>query len=462
MQEVALKDLDPRLQKQVENARKAIDKNPTYAVDITMNILSRNPGCLEVRQLLRQAQRRSAKGKSGGFGKLLTKFGLGGAKLASDPLEGLQSAEAQLKTNPDNVVAHKQLGLNAEALELFATAAFAYEEIYRIEPANGDNIKDLMKAYIVMGKNEEAIRIGEVAYKANPADDEIQSLVKKASVAQTVDKGKWEEDKSFRDKLKDEDEALKLEQASRAKTGDAGLRSLIEDALEAVEKEPGNLNLYRDLASNYRKLGDFDNSLLWVNKARETEAGRADINLERLSMTIQREKMNSAQAEQQAVLDKDPENADALAALKQLKAEEHAYRREMAENLVQRYPNEFSYRYELGELYLEDGEVDAAIKELQLALRAPKIRVHALVLLGKAYKAKGFYDLAAEQFDTAKSEIPGINEEKKDVLYELGCCYEQQGDMDKAMAEFKALYGADIGYRDVAQKIDDFYAKKNS
>ena len=34
--------------------------------------------------------------------------------------------------------------------------------------------------------------------------------------------------------------------------------------------------------------------------------------------------------------------------------------------------------------------------------------------------------------------------------------------MDKAMAEFKALYGADIGYRDVAQKIDDFYAKKNS
>ena len=61
-------------------------------------------------------------------------------------------------------------------------------------------------------------------------------------------------------------------QASRAKTGDAGLRSLIEDALEAVEKEPGNLNLYRDLASNYRKLGDFDNSLLWVNKARETEA----------------------------------------------------------------------------------------------------------------------------------------------------------------------------------------------
>jgi hypothetical protein len=68
--------------------------------------------------------------------------------------------------------------------------------------------------------------------------------------------------------------------------------------------------------------------------------------------------------------------------------------------------------------------------------------------------------MAAEQLQTAKSEIPGINEEKKDVLYQLGTAYEQQGDMEKAIAEFKVLYGADISYRDVAQKIDDFYSKK--
>ena len=59
----------------------------------------------------------------------------------------------------------------------------------------------------------------------------------------------------------------------------------------------------------------------------------------------------------------------------------------------------------------------------------------------------------------AKSEIPGMNEQKKDVLYQLGSAYEQQGDMEKAMVEFKALYGADISYRDVAQKIENFYSK---
>ena len=48
------------------------------------------------------------------------------------------------------------------------------------------------------------------------------------------------------------------------------------------------------------------------------------------------------------------------------------------------------------------------------------------------------------------------------MLYELGSCYELQGDLDNAMGEFKALYGADIGFRDVAQKIDDFYSRKKA
>ena len=126
--------------------------------------------------------------------------------------------------------------------------------------------------------------------------------------------------------------------------------------------------------------------------------------------------------------------------------------------MVQRYPNEFSYRYDLGELYKQKGNVDGAIKELQLALRAPKIRVKALVLLGQSYMEKKFYDLAAEQLTLAKSEISGVTELKKEVIYDLGRCYESQGDPEKAMAEYKALYGIDIGYRDVSQKIDDFYS----
>lgn len=466
MEEIALKDLDTRLQKQIENARKAVDKNPSYALDILSNILSRHPACLEARKILRQAQQRATKGKAKGLGGLLSKMTsipltMGSeSKIKKDPAKAIESAEQILNANPENVAGHKILAAAAEELKLYSTAVFAYEAVRQIDPKNAENIKALMSVYIQTGQSEEAIRIGEAAYRANPADDEVQALIKKASVEQTMEKGRWEEDKSFRDKLKDEDESQKLEQAGRAKTGESGLRALIEEAKKGVEAEPDNMNFYREIASNYRKLEDYDSALEWVGKARQLEAGRADVNLERLVGTLKREKMQKAILVVEKRLESNPQDASAQAELEKLRAEERAFRLEQCEGLVQRYPNEYSYRYELGELYFEDGETDKAIKELQMALRSPKVRVGALILLGKAYLAKGFHDLAAEQLTTAKSEIPGMTDQKKDVLYELGSAYEQQGDMDKAMVEFKALYGADISYRDVAQKIDAFYSKK--
>ncbi|MEM1221193.1 MAG: tetratricopeptide repeat protein [Verrucomicrobiota bacterium] len=466
METIPLKDLDPRLQKQIENARKAIGKNPTYATDIMLNIVKRNPGCLEAREILREAQKRASKGKGKGlskfFGKMKSSISGGEAKVKKDPVKAMEEAEDMLNSAPDNAGAHKMLGMAAEALELYDTAAFAYRELYTVDPSNSESAKLLMKAYIKVGDTDEAIKVGDAAYQKNPSDDEIQSLIRKASVEKSIQKGKWEEEQSFRDKLKDEEEAQKLEQSSRAQTGEAGLRSLIEEAKKGVEAQPGNLNNYRDLVSHYRKLEEYDNALEWLSKARELESGRADVNLERLDGTIQREKMTKAISEKEAALESDPENAALKADLEQLRVEERSFRLSQAEDLVQRYPNEFSYRFELGELYFEDGEIDKTIKELQLALRSPKVRLGALILLGKAYQQKGFFDLASEQLLTAKSEIPGMSEQKKDVLYTLGESYEKQGETEKAIAEFKALYGADISYRDVAEKIDTFYSQKNS
>lgn len=466
MKEVSLTDLDIRLQKQIENARKVLEKNPSYAVDILSNIVNRNLGCLEARKILRLAQQSANKGKAKGLGGLISKFSsiphsIGSeSKIKKNPQKAMESAEQMLGANPENVVGHKFLAEAAVELEMYSTAVFAYESIRKIEPKNSENIKSLMSVYISTGQNEEAIRVGVVAYRANPSDGEIQELIKKASVEQTMEAGKWEEDKSFRDKLKDEDESQKLEQAGRAKTGDSGLRALIVEAKKGVDLEPENMNFYREIASNYRKLGDFDSALEWVDRARQLEAGRADVNLERLVGTLKREKMQKAITEVEERLEEQPEDTAASTQLDMLRAEERAFRLEQCEDLVQRYPNEYSYRYELGELYFEDGDADKAIKELQMALRSPKVRVGALILLGKAYLVKGFHDLAAEQLNTAKSEIPGMTDQKKDVLYQLGSAYEQQGDMAQAMVEFKSLYSADISYLDVADKIDAFYSKK--
>lgn len=122
MEEIALKDLDTRLQKQIENARKAVDKNPSYAVDILSNILSRHPACLEARKILRQAQQRATKGKAKGLGGLLSKMTsipltMGSeSKIKKDPAKAIESAEQILNANPENVAGKKSWQLQQKSL----------------------------------------------------------------------------------------------------------------------------------------------------------------------------------------------------------------------------------------------------------------------------------------------------------------------------------------------------------
>ena len=71
--------------------------------------------------------------------------------------------------------------------------------------------------------------------------------------------------------------------------------------------------------------------------------------------------------------------------------------------------------------------------------------------------ASSKFDLAVEQFNLAKAELQVMNDLKKDVIYELASAFEKMGRTKEAMEEFKVIYMADSGYRDVSKKINAFY-----
>jgi tetratricopeptide (TPR) repeat protein len=108
---------------------------------------------------------------------------------------------------------------------------------------------------------------------------------------------------------------------------------------------------------------------------------------------------------------------------------------------------------------LELAQTDAAIGQFQQAQKGPQVRVASLVGLGRCFKAKKLFDLAVSQLSTAKKELAQMDDTKKDVIYELGACFELMGKADAAIAEFKEIYSEDIGFRDVADKINAFYTK---
>ncbi|MEC7401364.1 MAG: hypothetical protein VX821_05160, partial [Verrucomicrobiota bacterium] len=133
------------------------------------------------------------------------------------------------------------------------------------------------------------------------------------------------------------------------------------------------------------------------------------------------------------------------------------YQKNQLESLVQRYPNDYGYRYELGLILFEEEDYDGSLPHFQLAQRNAKVRLDAILHLGRAYSRKNFYDLAIEQFNLLKNEIQVMDERKKDAIYELGCCFESMGNQEGAIEEFKLIYSADISFKDVADKINAFY-----
>ena len=104
----------------------------------------------------------------------------------------------------------------ARNLDMKQTVVFGLETIRQINPKDIKNLKDLGNAYLEVGDTEKTIAIGNEIQKINPSDGDAEDLMKRASVAVAMDKGKWEESEDFRNQLKDEAEAQSLEQASKA------------------------------------------------------------------------------------------------------------------------------------------------------------------------------------------------------------------------------------------------------
>lgn len=467
IEEIELKNLDHRVQRQVENAKNSIVRgNYDYASEICMNILRAHLGCLDVRKVLRRAQVARYKATAKKTSKFLSKVTsapfsiIGNSLVKKNPEKAIEQAEKLLCDNPENVMAHRMLGHAAEALGLYKTAAYGLDIARQIEPDNFENLNELGRVYLKLKKYEEAIKIGNHVFQKNQGDGEAQDLIKQASAAQAMEKGNWEGEEDFRSKLKDQDEAIALEQEARNVNDDDALLELIERAKIRVNQSPDDLSNYRVIATSYRKFGDMASAVEWVQYARELESARADVALEEMEAQYYLEWMRQEIENMEVQLEEDPENMELIEHLESARSEELGFRYDQAVTMVDKYPNDYGYRFELGQLLFDMGHHEDSIQHLQLGTRSPKHRLKSIVYLGRAYKGKHFYDMAAEQLVVAKNDSPQMDETKKEIIYELATCYELNGEPDKAIAEYKQVYAADIGYRDVAAKIDDFYANR--
>ncbi len=437
-------------------------QNFEYAIAIFNQVLQREPGFFECRQTLRVAQFKQAGGGANFFKKML-----GGASssplvakaqmtLRKNPLEAIQIAEQILNGDPQSSAAHKILAEAALAADLPRTSCFSYEILLK-------NSKDFQlsmdygKALAKSGQPEKAESVYTELMRLYPSKGEIAQALKDLSARTTMDEGGYEAladgTGSYRDILKNKGEAVALEQEQRqVKTDDVADR-LIREYEERLPKEPKNLKLLRSLSELYAQKKDFDRAIEYCERIRSSEGG-TDPSLDRLISDITIKKFNHL------ISLLDPAAPDFTQETARLESERQIFQLQECQKRAERYPTDLQIRFELGELYFQTGKITEAIGEFQKAQANPQRRLQSLGYLGQCFARRGMNDSAVRMLQNAIKEKPVFDEEKKELIYQLGCVFEKMAKPEEAIEQFKQIYETDIGYKDVGAKVDAYYAGK--
>ncbi len=442
-------------------------QNYDYAITILNQVLVAEPGFFLARQALRKAQIKKSGGTGGGTGGGgFFKKMLGGASsspllakaqiaLRTNPVEALQVAEQILGGDPFSGSAHHIVVDAAVASEMPRTAILSLEILLRGGQKDRDLSKQLADLYVQIGEAKKAEAIYTELIRSNPADQEIALAYKNLTAQQTMSEGGYEAiangTGSYRDALKDKDEAVKLEQEKReVKTSDVSSR-LIEEYEGRLVNEPKNLKLLRNLAELYSQKKEFDRALEYYQRLASSETG-ADPSLEKAITDTTLKKMDYQ------ISQLDPNAADYQEQVARIEAEKAAFELAGCKNRVERYPTDLQIRFEYGLLLFKVGKTSDAIAEFQKAQGNPALRIQAMNHLGQCFARRNMNDLAARTLQNAIKEKLVFDEEKKDLIYSLGCVLEKMGKKDEAIEQFKQIYESDISYRDVAAKVDAYYA----
>jgi len=116
---------------------------------------------------------------------------------------------------------------------------------------------------------------------------------------------------------------------------------------------------------------------------------------------------------------------------------------------------------DLAKLYLQKGEEETAIRELQLALKEKSRAPFAYNLLGCVYRGQGRYDLAAAQFNRALEIAPKeLADFSRSVKFNIGTTHEAQGQLKKALKIYESILQENIDFGNLKNKVK--YLKSTS
>ena len=449
-------------------------KNYGYAIQLLQTILKSHPEFLAARQLLRK----SAIAKTAGKKSLLSGLSVASfssikiqsqlklqSQLKKDPiaaLAALDAIEKSLETDPQNSQLNQLLKDAALAANLPDIAAFALETIVEASPKDTKALHELGQHYLKNSAPEKAVTIFQRLLDISPNDLAAIKGSKDAAASSSMKSGGWDKAEStYRDLIKDKDQAVALEQQSRVVRSEEMIDNLLAELHAKAEAEGENctVDTARRIAELHEQREDWENATNWFNYAASL-SNNSDMALVRKASDLQIRQFDLAIEAREQFIEANPgtpESEGYAAELESLKKQRADLALEAARSRVDQNPTDLQLRFELGEILVDLENWQEAIPELQKARQNPNVRMRAMSLLGQCFTARGMLDLAAKTLSDAVSELLVMDAVKKDVIYNLGLVYEKMGDAQKTVDCMKQIYEVDYGYRDVAKRVESSY-----
>ena len=268
-------------------------ENVDYAIALYNQVLEKEPGFLDCRKALRAAQFQKAGAKGGGFFKRMLS-GAGSSPLVAkakvvllkNPADAMAIAEQILNSDPNSSAGHRIIVDGANALDLPQTAALSLDIMARNSPKDkGLAIEYAHAVGTAGGDTSQAEKILADLIRNSPNDGELNQALKDLSARKTLDQGGYNAleggQGSYRDILKDKEKAASLEQEQRVQKSEDIAEKLIGEYEARLKTEPNNLKLVRSLAELYAQKNQFDRSLAYFDRIKNSDMGN-DPSLERL------------------------------------------------------------------------------------------------------------------------------------------------------------------------------------
>lgn len=233
--------------------------------------------------------------------------------------------------------------------------------------------------------------------------------------------------------------------------------------VQRLRRNPKDLAGYDELASLYLNDEKYDKAVEVLNQKLEAVKGTDQENhvtetIEDVHLKALRTKWIAADAKaKKSGKEADAKEVQAIRA-ELMRREVQTYR-----NRCERYPNNLTFRFELGRRYLIKGDIADAVRELQVAQADPRKRGVCMLLLGDCFHAMKQYGLTMKHYEQAIQDIPDRDQDnKKKAYFKAGKLALGLKDLVKADKFITTLASMDYTYPKTSELLEHLKKMKDS